>query len=736
MSPRRLLLPALLLAAAAGPASAFLAEGHGGVALLLPVLVFAAAAAQGLPDALRLPPSALRSGSRTVRALRWGLALGVLLGILAGSRHAPFLAALLPAGLRGLRLPRDVRDLRTLRDALLAGVGYLALEGSGAALLSAAAVVLLIAALLPVIHAEHAARSAGEEEPAPAAVATGRGLRTALWAVPATALLAALLYVALPRMSAGSGREPSSPGARTRRIPDGAGGGSGDASEGPAAVPVKQVHIGDIGRLQRDLRPLLEMSVTREGRPADAEEFGPLLRSGALEEFDGVSWSSADRRYVRLDDGSDARTDGWTSLPRRRPPAPPAGEAVEQEFLFLAGGSDAIFALGVPVAVGGPGVARGVLAFARGEVRAAEALAERDVVRVRSVVGSGAYPLLDDEVLHRSREESLLSLPPDHERTATLAREILRGAPPGDGTLRILEAWLSARCVYSLDLPESVEGPPVEAFLFSSRRGHCELFASSAVVMLRAAGVPARMAIGFRGGVLDPVTLRYTFRGADAHAWVEAWFEDRGWVTFDPTPAPGGGAERDLPEEGEDGGEGGLGRWLDGVLRFDGAAQSRLLLSAAEGVRRSAARVVLREDGSLRWPSVLALAAALALLAAARLLRPRRPDAATAPAGAPPSPLPPPEAYAILLQRCAAGGVPRLPAETGREHAGRALALGFAPAAALEGVVASYEEERWGGRPPEAGERVRLRDLAERIVKGGGEAGTFPTNQLTPSPPS
>jgi hypothetical protein len=76
----------------------------------------------------------------------------------------------------------------------------------------------------------------------------------------------------------------------------------------------------------------------------------------------------------------------------------------------------------------------------------------------------------------------------------------------------------------------------VDDVLFVSHSGFCEQFASAEVVLLRAAGVPARMAVGFSGGEPDGAGWR-ALRRSDAHAWVEVWFPGVGWVTSDPTPA-------------------------------------------------------------------------------------------------------------------------------------------------------------------------------------------------------
>jgi transglutaminase-like putative cysteine protease len=77
----------------------------------------------------------------------------------------------------------------------------------------------------------------------------------------------------------------------------------------------------------------------------------------------------------------------------------------------------------------------------------------------------------------------------------------------------------------------------VDEFLFGSRRGFCEHFASSFVVLMRAAGVPARVVTGYQGGQFNTVGGYMIVRQSDAHAWAEVWFEDSGWVRVDPTAA-------------------------------------------------------------------------------------------------------------------------------------------------------------------------------------------------------
>ena len=94
---------------------------------------------------------------------------------------------------------------------------------------------------------------------------------------------------------------------------------------------------------------------------------------------------------------------------------------------------------------------------------------------------------------------------------------------------------------YSLETVNHPVRDPLSNFLFVTRRGYCEYFASAMAVMLRTQGIPARVATGFQSGYFNEVSGLYVVRASDAHAWVEAWVPIAGgapgWVTFDPTPA-------------------------------------------------------------------------------------------------------------------------------------------------------------------------------------------------------
>jgi hypothetical protein len=99
-----------------------------------------------------------------------------------------------------------------------------------------------------------------------------------------------------------------------------------------------------------------------------------------------------------------------------------------------------------------------------------------------------------------------------------------------------LEQYLRSEYEYSFSTVVRSQGViPLEEFLFETRRGHCEYFATAMAIMLRTQRIPARLVTGFSATTYNPLTGYYEVRALDAHAWVEAWFPQYGWVLFEPT---------------------------------------------------------------------------------------------------------------------------------------------------------------------------------------------------------
>jgi len=133
-------------------------------------------------------------------------------------------------------------------------------------------------------------------------------------------------------------------------------------------------------------------------------------------------------------------------------------------------------------------------------------------------------------------QDRYLALPDQvPDRVLALARDLTATEPtPYDRALAI-ESYLRT-FAYTLDVPS----PPfyrdvADYFLFDLQRGHCDYYATAMAVLARAAGLPARLVLGYAGGTYDADNVRYLVTEADAHAWVEVYFPEYGWVEFEPT---------------------------------------------------------------------------------------------------------------------------------------------------------------------------------------------------------
>jgi transglutaminase-like putative cysteine protease len=131
-----------------------------------------------------------------------------------------------------------------------------------------------------------------------------------------------------------------------------------------------------------------------------------------------------------------------------------------------------------------------------------------------------------------------LYLPPgSNPRTRNLvAGWLFQGRNPAQMVDMALNYFRHEEFFYTLE-PPLLDNNPIDQFLFISKRGFCEHYASAFVVMMRSAGIPARVVTGYQGGEINPVDGVFTVRQSDAHAWAEVWLRGRGWTRVDPTAA-------------------------------------------------------------------------------------------------------------------------------------------------------------------------------------------------------
>ena len=104
-------------------------------------------------------------------------------------------------------------------------------------------------------------------------------------------------------------------------------------------------------------------------------------------------------------------------------------------------------------------------------------------------------------------------------------------------TVKNVLNYFSTQNFYYSRQPPLLFDDPVDEFLFKTKRGYCEHYASSFTVLMRLAGIPARVVTGYQGGELNPIDNYMTVRQSDAHAWSEVYIEGKGWLRVDPTAA-------------------------------------------------------------------------------------------------------------------------------------------------------------------------------------------------------
>ena len=200
-----------------------------------------------------------------------------------------------------------------------------------------------------------------------------------------------------------------------------------------------------------------------------------------------------------------------------------------------------------------------------------------------------------------------LEFPPDHEDIRLLALETVEGANTDEERVAFLLNFFRKDFRYSLTNP----APTLRSFLFEEKSGYCEHYAAGLALLLRAAGVPSRVVVGYLGGEWNILGRYLIVRQSDAHAWVEAWIRGR-WVTLDATPS----------QTSESFFSGKMGfiwlyadwlnhRWNKYVMNYSLRMQADAVQAGMYGLRR-VSRAWSFSD--LRWPLLIAMAAIFSLL--------------------------------------------------------------------------------------------------------------------------
>ncbi|MES1195588.1 MAG: DUF3488 and transglutaminase-like domain-containing protein, partial [Steroidobacter sp.] len=167
------------------------------------------------------------------------------------------------------------------------------------------------------------------------------------------------------------------------------------------------------------------------------------------------------------------------------------------------------------------------------QLRAAEPISQLTAVTARSAT---SYHL-DSQLPHHARRMDTQLPAASNPRSSELARQMRMQAGSDEIYINnVLHLFNRQDFYYTLE-PPPLGANAVDDFLFNTRSGFCEHYASAFTVMMRAAGIPARVVTGYQGGEINSLGNYMIVRQADAHAWSEVWLDDRGWVRVDPTAA-------------------------------------------------------------------------------------------------------------------------------------------------------------------------------------------------------
>jgi protein-glutamine gamma-glutamyltransferase len=285
-----------------------------------------------------------------------------------------------------------------------------------------------------------------------------------------------------------------------------------------------------------------------------------------------------------------------------------------------------------------------------------------------------------------------VQLPPLSPGIVRLAREVTAGSQDPYEAARTLNRFLSERFRYTLAKPQTAL-EPLEEFLFIRRSGNCEYFAAALAVMLRTLDVPARVVGGFQRGEWNPYGRYFMVRLSDAHAWVEAYFDGLGWVTFDPSPRATGVADM-RPSLFALYVDAARMRWYRYVVNWS-LQDQRVFASTVHRQARDASLAFAwpKNWRSMRWLLAPLLAAAVGVLAWLGW-RMSRTGTARRSAGHPP------RFYERALRALARRGLAPALSETARQFAARAQTEVPPWGEPFARVTAAYERARFGSIAP------------------------------------
>ncbi|HEX5657514.1 MAG TPA: DUF3488 and transglutaminase-like domain-containing protein [Polyangiales bacterium] len=461
------------------------------------------------------------------------------------------------------------------------------------------------------------------------------------------------------------------------------------------------VELGGFGLIRNDPTVVVRVSSPIKLDP-DAARRILRLRGTAFDHYDGKTWTRTEGESVRM-----APLGEYYPLQRMEHDGDLTLRLIldhlDEPVLFVPAG-----AVGLRIPQRGvPGGPRERMLINRAHGFDIRYQSQEDLGVVYEAIISRDLGEHDVPVDRELDDERYLQLPSGHERLYSLARTLTDAIPQPTKKAQRLLSYLrnEKRYAYSLQLADTRGKPPLEAFVFDTKAGHCEYFSSALAIMLRAVGIPARNVTGFAGGEFNTYGGYYAVRQADAHSWVEARLPGRGWVVMDPTPATRDAFSiSSVFDQVRAMADAARAYWMTRVVSYDLRAQVRAMRSLRDffrGIswpswgRSEQAESQQRGQGS-SLPGSSWLLAVVAIAAVAVIVwRRRRPSARQLSRDVRRAQ----RVYRELEQLLARRGKARPVHVTPEQHARSLLAEGFVAAPAVVKLTDAYVRTRYGAEP-------------------------------------
>lgn len=386
-----------------------------------------------------------------------------------------------------------------------------------------------------------------------------------LWAAVWIVLTGTVLFLGIPRVGTGYFTRAVAPSLLISGFTD-------------------SVQLGEIGQVK------LSSAVVMHARPISGPTAAVLKWRGiALDRFDGHKWYKTDRKRRPIQASPDGEY--------RIRPIIQKTDAAQYELLLEPLATNTLF---------GPYQVRKI----SGRLQGVEYDGDDSIYMRIPTARRTQYQVLSEIPKHKMERSGApeqavppeigpryLQLPKNLDpRITDLARTITAKGTSTFDKSSLVEGYLKRNYKYTLNLTWAPGPEPLSTFLFDAKSGHCEYFASSMAILLRAAGIPTRLINGFMMGEYNPVGGDYIVRESDAHSWVEVYIPGRGWMEFDPTPPDPNYREMSLGLQISQYIDAAELFWNSYIIVYDTGAQLQLFRSAQESVQSMQTSMRMKTD--------------------------------------------------------------------------------------------------------------------------------------------